>query len=182
MRRWVFSCAAALSLLLCLATLVLWVRSYWVFDVWTRTVVTGTDEFISVSGRAIYFRYRDKRFVNPDPGWDVQTVPPDSPAGRQLSRYHLAVFKGATLARNLGFALSYTNMLDASAPYWSIAALTAVLPIARLAAILSWRRRIGHCPKCGYDLTANTSGKCPECGTPIPSSAATPETESPRPA
>ncbi len=29
------------------------------------------------------------------------------------------------------------------------------------------RRRIldGHCQKCGYDLTANVSGKCPECGT-----------------
>ncbi|MCZ6684298.1 MAG: RDD family protein [Planctomycetota bacterium] len=24
------------------------------------------------------------------------------------------------------------------------------------------------CQKCGYDLTANTSGRCPECGTPIP--------------
>jgi len=22
----------------------------------------------------------------------------------------------------------------------------------------------GHCAKCGYDLTANTSGVCPECG------------------
>ncbi|HPM24999.1 MAG TPA: hypothetical protein PLP66_13915 [Phycisphaerae bacterium] len=22
----------------------------------------------------------------------------------------------------------------------------------------------GHCPKCGYDLTGNTSGVCPECG------------------
>ena len=29
------------------------------------------------------------------------------------------------------------------------------------------RRRIppGHCQKCGYNLTGNTSGKCPECGT-----------------
>ena len=24
-----------------------------------------------------------------------------------------------------------------------------------------------HC-RCGYDLTANTSGTCPECGTPVP--------------
>ena len=30
-----------------------------------------------------------------------------------------------------------------------------------------WRRhfrRPGHCPKCGYDLTGNTTGVCPECG------------------
>ncbi len=25
----------------------------------------------------------------------------------------------------------------------------------------------GHCRKCRYDLTGNTSGRCPECGTPI---------------
>lgn len=31
------------------------------------------------------------------------------------------------------------------------------------------RRRIlpGHCPRCGYDLTGNTSGKCSECGEKI---------------
>lgn len=27
--------------------------------------------------------------------------------------------------------------------------------------------RPGHCPKCEYDLTANTSGICPECGRPV---------------
>jgi len=25
----------------------------------------------------------------------------------------------------------------------------------------------GHCQTCGYDLTANTSGRCPECGQPL---------------
>ncbi|HUU97653.1 MAG TPA: hypothetical protein VM487_18105 [Phycisphaerae bacterium] len=31
------------------------------------------------------------------------------------------------------------------------------------------RRRFppGHCQKCGYDLTANVSGRCPECGEPV---------------
>lgn len=28
-------------------------------------------------------------------------------------------------------------------------------------------RYIGHCQKCGYDLTGNVSGVCPECGTPV---------------
>jgi hypothetical protein len=26
----------------------------------------------------------------------------------------------------------------------------------------------GHCRKCGYNLTGNTSGRCPECGTSVP--------------
>ncbi|MBI5864182.1 MAG: hypothetical protein HZB38_06720 [Planctomycetes bacterium] len=32
---------------------------------------------------------------------------------------------------------------------------------------LAWRCRVplpGHCPRCGYNLTGNTSGVCPECG------------------
>ena len=36
---------------------------------------------------------------------------------------------------------------------------------------LLWRldrlRLPGHCPKCNYDLTGNTSGLCPECGRPV---------------
>ncbi len=26
----------------------------------------------------------------------------------------------------------------------------------------------GHCPKCRYNLTGNTSGTCPECGSLVP--------------
>ncbi len=39
------------------------------------------------------------------------------------------------------------------------------------ATILCWRRDRryppGHCQKCGYDLTGNTSGACPECGVAV---------------
>jgi hypothetical protein len=36
--------------------------------------------------------------------------------------------------------------------------------------VLIWRRAgrynpVGHCDKCGYNLTGNVSGFCPECGT-----------------
>ena len=29
------------------------------------------------------------------------------------------------------------------------------------------RSRAGHCRRCDYDLTGNTSGVCPECGTEV---------------
>ena len=59
-------------------------------------------------------------------------------------------------------------------PHWFVVVVTAVLPSARAAGRLgaTVRRRmarrrlsrIGLCPSCGYDLTANVSGVCPECG------------------
>ncbi len=55
-----------------------------------------------------------------------------------------------------------------------------ILPVALFALasayfLLPFHRRRdrikqGHCPHCGYNLTANTSNKCPECGTPNPRS------------
>lgn len=59
--------------------------------------------------------------------------------------------------------------------YFSIIGTSLWIPFLLVSiptAILFWRERHrvprGHCPKCGYDLTANMSGRCPECGTPCP--------------
>ena len=50
-----------------------------------------------------------------------------------------------------------------SIPLWM-----PLLVFATPVLLLCWRdaRRSlpGHCPKCGYDLTGNTTGVCPECG------------------
>ena len=55
-------------------------------------------------------------------------------------------------------------------PYPHLLAVAAMIPAAQLAARLRRRLRArsraarGLCPRCGYNLTANTSGICPECG------------------
>jgi hypothetical protein len=48
-------------------------------------------------------------------------------------------------------------------PLWIPALLTAV-PTAFLWWIDRHRFAAGHCQECGYNLTANVSGRCPECG------------------
>ncbi len=53
-----------------------------------------------------------------------------------------------------------------SVAHWTFASLVLTYPLVYL--ISAIRRRIppGHCKKCTYNLTGNTSGVCPECGTP----------------
>lgn len=43
----------------------------------------------------------------------------------------------------------------------------AILPVIWSRHQVRRRRRKGHCQRCGYDLTGNTSGVCPECGERI---------------
>ena len=58
-------------------------------------------------------------------------------------------------------------------PMWMPVGLASLLPIAwfSILAFAEHRRRKqtgrGLCSTCGYSLTGNTSGVCPECGTPI---------------
>ena len=58
----------------------------------------------------------------------------------------------------------YQTVRSGFVPGW-IPLLLVALPTA----IIFWRDRrrrfpVGHCKKCGYDLTGNVSGRCPECG------------------
>lgn len=49
-------------------------------------------------------------------------------------------------------------------PLWTVAALLVPMYLWRTNRLRRRFARVGHCPKCGYDLTGNESGVCPECG------------------
>lgn len=53
---------------------------------------------------------------------------------------------------------------------WLPLPLLLILFGALAIALFVWSRRNpqGHCRKCGYNLTGNTSGACPECGAACP--------------
>jgi hypothetical protein len=182
----------ALCLLLELAVLVLWVRSYRVQD--------------SVSWGGWYARSADFADVGEERGWlragrgelqgwrstqRIDGLPGE--VGRELVRDHgfggTRVESGPvgdgnnyaaptldTTWRRLGFYYETrpgrsptTRYHEAGAPLWALFVALILLPSIRLNLWMR-RRRLRQqrqtpfaCPNCGYDCRA-TPGRCPECG------------------
>lgn len=75
----------------------------------------------------------------------------------QYPSYARAMSKNGSLHTYVYSSLNF-------AMYPSVLLLLVATPFFRLGYT---RTRAGHCVKCDYDLTGNTSGVCPECGTEI---------------
>jgi hypothetical protein len=60
-------------------------------------------------------------------------------------------------------SIAYGGTIQYRLPLWIL------LLISAIPAPFVWggshRTSLGHCPRCNYNLTGNTSGICPECGT-----------------
>jgi hypothetical protein len=150
LRRRLLNVLAALSLLLCLTMVVLWLRNLGP-PPWDDMYVVRPTHSYGVgmnSGGVIGFLQRQRpeyRDADPDDVW--------------VDRF------GFRYVRVTGTGLRRWNLV---LPAWLVVAATAALPLARAVwhVRAARRRRPGHCPACGYDLTGNVSGVCPECGTP----------------
>jgi hypothetical protein len=137
--------AAAASLLLCIATVALWVRSYSDFDFAAR--YNGRGGYVGVTSCSgsihIFSGTHDTRRLE----------------GYYLSRPREAPAAGAGGVTR--FTLSYVDGLWMTCPHWFPCAVTGLL--AALFARLLRRHQMGSCFSCGYDLRA-TPERCPECG------------------
>ena len=185
----IFTATSALSLILCIASAFMWVRSYFAGEAYNWSLPSGdplVDNSLSiVSGRGgIAFSFDQ---------WAVWELGVRKPASRNKSvssfahvelmkPYYPSVLNSAWFSR-WGFewsghdeTISPTSVgsgiiksRNVVAPYWSLAFAAAIPPFAWL---MFWKRRrakkrrasIGICANCGYDLRA-TPEKCPECGT-----------------
>jgi hypothetical protein len=155
-RPFLLPTAALISLLLCIATIILWSRS-------TRKLSpAAADSFdivhdvpnesyiwiISDQGRLAFCRQHGHDWHSPHTAFRILGLE----------------YASSTVGQ------SYLK--DLYLPYWLLTVVTLILP---LACTLSWirrftttrRQRAGLCPTCGYDLRA-TPDRCPECGA-IPS-------------
>src|SRR4051812_22239732 len=154
MRRKIANFAAAVTLLLCVAVCVLWVRSYWVSE--TVEHDNGLRVYEARTGRgSISFAYMVyNRLRPPEQRWMYNQRPPAYPA---------------LIADESYWHFSYSNMVGRFAgiivPYALPAALLGVAPLWRL---MSWMGSrgpgvIGGCTVCGYALRAPPD-RCPEGG------------------
>ena len=150
MRRRLLNLLTTLSLLLFLALSVLWVRSFFrsdlvefvVRDGWSLSVMLGHGAADLISSAEL-------------PGVTTSWTTDPAPVG-------------ATTTWGFHFDFEDYPAWLVRVPLWFPATLAGILPAAR-----GWRRvrrvrrarLIGHCARCGHDLTGNVSGACPECGT-----------------
>ena len=191
--RHLFTILSVLSLLLCVGTCVLWVRSYSVTDNISRVHADfGADAYRgriwalnSSAGGIRLWSIAAARWkisctfasgaLRENVGWHWDTT---APRRYPVVNSHLAVAgvwswthsrsrEGTSVP--VGGLLSHTMTF----PYWLHAAIFAALPAAAQFRFSFWyvprRRRIraGLCPNCGYDLRASPE-RCPECGTANP--------------
>lgn len=180
-----FAGLALVSLLLCLAMIIFWVRSYWgsdfisrrTFDAADSFSVTHSDRMLSLShGEIRWSRGSDTLFIG-------GMVPPGKPVGTmdwnwgRLGVGHMGweTPPPRTYWNRLGFA-SWDDGIETSfssigrhyfsAPIWLAVLAFLILPgLWTVWRLRSSRRALaGQCALCGYDLRA-TPKRCPECGT-----------------
>jgi hypothetical protein len=158
LRRRLLNFVTVLSLLLCLAVMVLWVTSY----------LPEQFHLFSHKGRILLIfasKFR-AHLLSEDEG----RLPLDEVVVH-ISGY-TAGEPGAVHGRFVGFEIALTERQYGfwffAIPHWAVA-----LPLAAGAAWGWWasrrrrrREQAGRCLQCGYDLRSSTD-LCPECGTPV---------------
>ena len=184
MRR-LLNVLTGLSLLLCAAVVVLWVRSYWRADVlvlpvggrWHLTFISHRAHWLGLTV-ARHTRHFPPRVDSGREDYDLPRDPWSWESHDRTTRFgRLQIWKGRmTEPVPAGGKVSWAPTAAARelvVPYDYLAAAAAALPAVRLALrggritarrVRSRARAAKNlCPSCGYDLRA-TPDRCPECG------------------
>jgi len=152
------------SLLLLAAMLGVWARSYWRIDLFYNSERRGITVLVSPRGRLVIETQQSNNPIR------------EGPRGWERAAYDAASYSDSLSVsgwRFLGFAYEPTASESwwgraFAVPYWSLAALLAIVPIHRLVRRLRLRRRrrLSLCLNCGFDLRCSAA-RCPECRRPV---------------
>ena len=159
MKRRIFNAIAVLSAVLCVGTVVLWVRGFTAFDVlfWCSPKTNVT----------YYAGHRDGRCWL---GWRQRAMA-DEPGFSYFSMRRTASSKIPEGSHREFAGVHWAGRSNPSIPelYLAVPALYVVVLLALLPIWAVYRRvqtrqfSQGRCRNCGYDLRA-TPDRCPECG------------------
>ena len=193
LRSGLFTLVSVLSLLLCMATVVVWVRSYWVSDRFTAHWLNRD------SGDGIIFN--NLAVLSESGGLVVDRSDQTTPHGfspgliaRWREHGHLyldhpsppgSIIRMGPRWINSLWMFQFSRSANSSArlnesrcvlPLWPLALLLAIGPAILVRrsftnARQQRRRMRRECPACGYSLIRNTTGICPECGRETSKSA-----------
>jgi hypothetical protein len=163
-RRWLFNGVAAVPLMMCLATGIIWIWSYYrsiLSAPWGPPSASPQYRFdvdkgsITIDRNIGIISGGDEFQLTQVPGWNF--------AGLNYSGLIITAYRGAYI-----FPGSITTTQLSCKLYWPFALTLAM--VAFLFRVRSRRRNwgigpaTGLCLRCGYDLRA-TPDRCPECGT-----------------
>ncbi len=167
--RQLFSSLVLLSLLLCVATTVFWMRSYRYIDVLDFHRLSAHYDYrvISNLGVIVFDRNNYAEDGNGFNSWPISDGPTTADGFFDGSSVEKRSFRLGSFA--LGQFYGGTMPAEDSVLILPDFLCVALLIAPTTAWLLRWRRtshRYGQCTRCGYDLRA-TPDRCPECGNII---------------
>jgi DNA-directed RNA polymerase subunit RPC12/RpoP len=173
--RYIFLAALSVfSLGLCIATVTLWVRSFWIADAYRPILDNDLIAYQSYRGRFHYVHVTEDRLQNsdrkyPPPGWS--SVP--APQALLWQEWNGPSHDSYT-SLGFGYTSSLRNFTISAIPYWALAALFAILPIQATPGFIRWLKRVPiHCHKCGKKIRGLAT-TCPRCGHKVIDTGAPP--------
>jgi hypothetical protein len=183
-RRRLFNLAAAISLVLCAALLLVWVRSYrWCtnhrlqhFSGSAENRTLSTYDLLWNQGSLQLGRMTLWNYPHDEPQWQLssESNPADPRAGWAGGRLGVLVYTNTWTYDSSRNARRRTDLVKL--PIWSAVVMSSLIPGlwlsgARRRRIRQWRLTHQRCVNCGYDLRATPQeggtvfDRCPECGT-----------------
>jgi hypothetical protein len=151
-----FQFGAVVSLILFLAAVALWVRSYFATDRICRRIPPGPITCVLSSvGQIGVMQWEQSADTH-----DFRGLKYDSSMPEPITRYFPRQRGSLGFGHYPGPPTTLTVI-----PHWALVLMTAVSPAVWIIRKLRIRRRIRRCvcQSCGYDLRA-TPDRCPECG------------------